>query len=142
MGCARSNIAFTRTCYGRVETTPDLPMIPWIELDRTALPLGGELRLMRRGHEFVIKVGVAELMTSRLSASEEALATLAAAKLGDRKNPRVLIGGLGMGFTLRAALSVFGAGAQIVVAELVPAVVRWARGPMAELFGASLDQPG
>ena len=117
-------------------------MIPWIELDRTALPLGGELRLMRRGHEFVIKVGVAELMTSRLSASEEALATLAAARLGDRKKPRVLIGGLGMGFTLRAALSAFGARAQIVVAELVPAVVRWARGPMAELFAGSLDVPG
>ncbi|MGO9422505.1 spermidine synthase [Roseiarcus sp.] len=117
-------------------------MIPWIELDRAALPLGGELRLMRRGQEFSIKVGVAELMTSRLCASEEALATLAAEKLGGRKKPKILIGGLGMGFTLRAAQSAFGAGAQIVVAELVPAVVRWARGPMAELFGASLDQPG
>ncbi len=114
-------------------------MIPWIELDRTALPQGGELRLMRRGHEFSIKLGVAELMTSRLYASEEALATLAAEKLKGRTNPRVLIGGLGMGFTLRAALSAFGAEAEIVVAELVPAVVRWARGPMAELFGGSLD---
>ena len=53
-------------------------MIPWIELDRALLPLGGELRLLRRGHEFSIKLGVAELMTSRLPASEEALATLAA----------------------------------------------------------------
>jgi spermidine synthase len=114
-------------------------MIPWIELDRTALPQGGELRLMRRGHEFSIKLGVAELMTSRLYASEEALATLAAEKLKGRPKPRVLIGGLGMGFTLRAALSAFGPKAEIVVAELVPAVVRWARGPMAELFGGSLD---
>ncbi|MFY9968170.1 MAG: spermidine synthase [Roseiarcus sp.] len=114
-------------------------MIPWIELDRAALPHGGELRLMRRGHEFSIKLGVAELMTSRLFASEEALATLAAEKLRGRTKPRVLIGGLGMGFTLRAALSAFGAHAEIVVAELVPAVVRWARGPMAELFGGSLD---
>ena len=114
-------------------------MIPWIELDRTALPQGGELRLMRRGHEFSIKLGVAELMTSRLFASEEALATLAAEKLKDRTKPRVLIGGLGMGFTLRAALGAFGANAEIIVAELVPAVVRWARGPMAELFGGSLD---
>ena len=114
-------------------------MIPWIELDRAALPLGGELRLMRRGHEFSIKLGVAELMTSRLHASEAALATLAAEKLSRRTKPRVLIGGLGMGFTLRAALSAFGAEARIVVAELVPAVVRWARGPMADLFGGSLD---
>ena len=114
-------------------------MIPWIELDRAPLPLGGELRLMRRGHEFVIKVGVAELMTSRLNASETALATLAAEALGGRTKPRILIGGLGMGFTLRAALDAFGPGAEIVVAELVPAVVRWARGPMAELFGGSLD---
>ncbi len=117
-------------------------MIPWIELDRVALPLGGELRLMRRGHEFVIKVGVAELMTSRLCASEEALATLAAEKLAGRTRPRVLIGGLGMGFTLRAAERAFGAEAEIVVAELVPAVVRWARGPMAELFDGCLDRKG
>jgi spermidine synthase len=114
-------------------------MIPWIELDRTALPQGGELRLLRRGHEFSIKLGVAELMTSRLFASEEALATLAAERLKGRTKPRVLIGGLGMGFTLRAALSAFGPNAEIVVAELVPAVVRWAREPMAELFGGSLD---
>jgi len=114
-------------------------MIPWIELDRTTLPQGGDLRLMRRGHEFSIKLGVAELMTSRLFASEEALATLAAERLKDRAKPRILIGGLGMGFTLRAALAAFGAEARIVVAELVPAVVRWARGPMAELFAGRLD---
>ena len=96
---------------------------------------------MRRGHEFSIKLGVAELMTSRLFASEEALATLAAEKLKDRPKPRVLIGGLGMGFTLRAALGAFGVEARIVVAELIPAVVRWARGPMAELFGGCLDDP-
>ena len=114
-------------------------MIPWIELDRTTLPQGGDLRLMRRGHEFSIKLGVAELMTSRLFASEEALATLAAERLKDRAKPRILIGGLGMGFTLRAALTAFGTEARIVVAELVPAVVRWARGPMAELFAGRLD---
>jgi spermidine synthase len=114
-------------------------MIPWAELDCISLPQGGELRLMRRGHEFSIKLGVAELMTSRLFASEAALATLAAEKLTDRPKPRVLIGGLGMGFTLRAALCGFGAEARIVVAELIPAVVRWARGPLAELFGGCLD---
>ena len=117
-------------------------MIPWVELDRADLPSGGVLRLMRRGHEFSIKLGVAELMTSRLFGSEEALATLAAEKLAGRAKPRVLIGGLGMGFTLRAAQAAFGAHAEIVVAELVPAVVRWARGPLAELFAGSLDKPG
>ena len=116
-------------------------MIPWVELDSTPLPRGGVLRLMRRGQEFSIKLGVAELMTSRQFGSEEALATLSAAKLAGRASPRVLIGGLGMGFTLRAALLAFGADAEIVVAELVPAVVDWARGPMAELFGACLDDP-
>ena len=114
-------------------------MIPWEELDSVSLPQGGQLRLMRRGQEFSIKLGVAELMTSRLFASEAALATLAAKTLAGRARPRVLIGGLGMGFTLRAALSAFGAEALIVVAELVPAVVRWARGPMAELFAGCLD---
>ena len=116
-------------------------MLPWIELDRTDLPKGGVLRLMRRGNEFAIKIGVAELMTSRLFGSEEALATLAAAKLKGRSSPRILIGGLGMGFTLRAALGAFGGGARIIVAELVPAVVGWGRGPMAELFAGCLDDP-
>ncbi|MDE3177702.1 MAG: hypothetical protein KGM15_16495 [Pseudomonadota bacterium] len=114
-------------------------MIPWVELDSTILPRGGVLRLMRRGQEFSIKLGVAELMTSRQFGSEEALATLTAEKLGERAAPRVLIGGLGMGFTLRAALKAFGPDTRIEVAELVPAVIAWARGPMAELFGACLD---
>ena len=114
-------------------------MIPWEELDRTDLPRGGVLRLMRRGQEFSIKLGVSELMTSRQSGSEAALATLSAQKLGGRARPRVLIGGLGMGFTLRAALETLGADAEIVVAELVPAVVAWARGPLAQLFGGCLD---
>ena len=116
-------------------------MIPWIELERAPAPDGGVLRLMRRGQEFSIKLGVSELMTSRLFASEEALATLAAEKLKQRAKPRILIGGLGMGFTLRAALAAFGAEAKIVVAELVPTVVNWARGPLAELFAGSLDDP-
>jgi spermidine synthase len=116
-------------------------MIPWKELDRTTLTQGGVMRLMRRDHEFSIKIGAAALMTSRQFGSEEALATLAAERLRDRLKPRVLIGGLGMGFTLRAALCSFGAEARIVAAELVPAVVDWARGPMAELFGDCLDDP-
>ena len=96
---------------------------------------------MRRGKEFSIKLGTNELMNSRLSGSEAALATLAAKKIEKVAEPHLLIGGLGMGFTLRAALAVLGSKAQIVVAELVPAVVAWARGPMAEIFGDSLNDP-
>ena len=116
-------------------------MIPWVELGRTRLPDGGELKLARRGDEFSIRLAGAELMNSRLSGSEEALATLACAKLSGRAGPRVLIGGLGMGFTLRAALPLLPADAEIVVAELLPAVADWARGPMAPLFGDCLDDP-
>jgi spermidine synthase len=116
-------------------------MIPWQHLDVAKVPGGEELRLKRRGAEFSISLGRIELMNSRLSGSEEALATLAASKLGPRKASRVLIGGLGMGFTLRAALGAFGADASIVVAELVPAVVDWGRGAMAELFAGCLDDP-
>jgi spermidine synthase len=86
-------------------------------------------------------LGQNELMNSRLSGSEEALATIACERIRDRKVPRVLIGGLGMGFTLRAALAALGPVARIVVAELVPAVVAWARGPMAEVFSDSLTDP-
>ncbi|MGL4239858.1 MAG: spermidine synthase [Beijerinckiaceae bacterium] len=116
-------------------------MIPWQHLDITTIPGGGELRLKRRGAEFSISLGQIELMNSRLSGSEEALATLTAEKLGARRSPQVLVGGLGMGFTLRAALGCFDADARIVVAELVPSVVAWARGPMAELFAGSMDDP-
>lgn len=117
-------------------------MIPWVKIDTARIPgTSDELRLMRRGKEFSIKLGTNELMNSRLSGSEVALATLAAKAIEKVARPRVLIGGLGMGFTLRAALGALGSRAQIVVAELVPAVVGWARGPMAELFGDSLDDP-
>jgi spermidine synthase len=117
-------------------------MIPWIQLDTGKIPGdGGELRLARRGAEFSIRLGTIELMNSRLSGSEEALATIVCGRLGPRSRPRILIGGLGMGFTLRAAQAVLPVGARIVVAELVPSVVAWARGPMAELFGDSLADP-
>ena len=94
---------------------------------------------MQRGTEFSIMSGSNELMNSRLCGSEEALATLAADRIGGRPKARILIGGLGMGFTLRAALAAFGADAEIVVAELVPQVVAWARGPMAHIFAGCLD---
>jgi spermidine synthase len=117
-------------------------MIPWVKIDTARIPgSDGELRLMRRGAEFSIKLGANELMNSRLSGSEAALATLAARKIEAVETPHVLIGGLGMGFTLRAALAVLGADARVVVAELVPEVVAWARGPMAGIFAGSLDDP-
>jgi len=117
-------------------------MIPWTLVDTARIPGGaGELRLMRRGGEFSIMLGANELMNSRMGGSEEALATLACARLADRAAARVLIGGLGMGFTLRAALAALGPNAKIEVAELVPAVIAWARGPMAEVFGESLRDP-
>lgn len=113
-------------------------MIPWEKLDTAKIPGSDEeLRLMRRGKEFSIKLGTNELMNNRLSGSEAALATLAAKQIETVAKPVILIGGLGMGFTLRAAL--LGSKAKIVVAELVPAVVAWAQGPMAEVFGGSLD---
>jgi spermidine synthase len=115
-------------------------MIPRELVATAAVPGGGELRLVRRGEEYSIMLGANELMNSRLSGSEEALAALACAKLAAVDRPRILIGGLGMGFTLRAALAQLGA-AEIVVAELVPAVVEWARGAMAHIFAGSLDDP-
>ena len=116
-------------------------MIPWVQLDSAPLPEGGELRLKQRGTEFSIMLGTNELMNSRLSGSEEALASLACERIRGTLSPKMLIGGLGMGFTLRAALAALGPDAKITVAELVPAVVGWARGPMAAVFGACLDDP-
>ncbi len=116
-------------------------MLPWIKLDETTVPGGGVLKLMQRGTEYSIMSGTTELMNSRLSGSEEQLATLSAARLVNRPAPRVLVGGLGMGFTLRAALGSFRPDAELVVAELVPAVVAWARGPLASIHGTSLDDP-
>ncbi len=116
-------------------------MIPWVHLDSAEMPGGGELRLIRRGAEFSIMLGRIELMNSRRSGSEEALAVLSCERIGDRPRPRMLVGGLGMGFTLRAALAALGGDARITVAELVPSVVAWARGPMAEVFGDCLDDP-
>ncbi len=117
-------------------------MIPWVQLGSAEMPGGGgELRLKQRGTEFSIMLGPIELMNNRRSGSEEALAELACARLHGHAAPSMLIGGLGMGFTLRAALAGLGPDATVTVAELVPAVVTWARGPMAEVFGDCLDDP-
>jgi spermidine synthase len=110
-------------------------------IDTAHIPGGGELRLMRRGSDYSIMLDRNDLMNSRLSGSEEALATMACARIASHAAPVLLIGGLGMGFTLRAALRTLGSDARVVVSELVPAIVEWARGPMAHLHGATLDDP-
>jgi spermidine synthase len=117
-------------------------VIPWVQLDTASVP--GEpdpLRLMQRGDEFSIRIGTAELMNNRRSGSEEALARLTCARLKARPGASILIGGLGMGFTLRAALDGLGPDARVVVAEIMPAVAAWARGPLAHVFAGSLDDP-
>lgn len=117
-------------------------MIPWLQIDSVQIPgEAASLRLMQRGAEFSIMLGQNELMNSRLSGSEEALATIVCDKIQSAPQPHLLIGGLGMGFTLRAALARLDAKAKITVAELLPAVVVWARGPLAHIFGNSLTDP-
>jgi spermidine synthase len=113
-----------------------------LELLATArAPEGEELRLMRRGGDFMIVLDRNELMNSRMSGSEEALATMTAERLRGRAAQHWLIGGYGMGFTLRAALGVLGPDAKVTVAELVPEIIAWARGPMAALANGCLDDP-
>lgn len=117
-------------------------MIPRVLIDTAQVPGDNvELRLVQRGDDFMIVLDRNELMSSRMSASEEALADLGCAHLSGRKGARVLIGGLGMGFTLRRALKILPADAEVVVAELVPKIVEWARGPLAHIFDGCLDDP-
>ena len=116
-------------------------MIPR-ELIGTALVPGGcELRLFRRGGDYMIVADRNELMSSRMSGSEEALALMTCERLGKGPAPHLLIGGYGMGFTLRAALARLGLKARMTVAELVPEIIDWARGPMAALTAGCLDDP-
>jgi spermidine synthase len=116
-------------------------MTPWVLLDSAQVPgHGGELRLYRRGDEFSIMVaGRGELMNSRVHGSEDALAALTCARLAEDAQPKILIGGLGMGFTLAAALTHVGARAELLVAELVPAVLAWNTGPLGECAGNPLS---
>jgi len=114
---------------------------PWTTLDRVETDEGA-LELRRRGDdEYLITVAGRVLMASAAHRSEAVLAEAACARLTDRSRPRVLIGGLGMGFTLRAALDALPAGARVTVAELNPVVVRWCEGPLAELTGQALGDP-
>ncbi len=115
-------------------------MVPWKILDRAQVPGDGEeIKLLQRGEEFSIKVGHEELMNSRVHGSEDAMAELSCNKISEIKNPRILIGGLGMGFTLRAALNNLGHGAKVIVAELVPSVVKWNRKYLGDLNRRPLD---
>ena len=113
------------------------------ELLGTAIVPGGdeELRLFRRGGDFMIVLDRNELMNSRMSGSEEALAEMTIERLRGRPAPHLLIGGYGMGFTLRAALAALGRDARVTVAELVPEIIDWARGAMAGLTAGCLDDP-
>ena len=115
-------------------------MIPWEFLGSANVPNSRcELSLHRRGDEYSIRVDGDELMNSRVHGSEEALAKIACGRIAERSRSRVLIGGLGMGYTLAAALRHLGADSEVVVAELAPIVVKWNRGPLAKLAGSVLD---
>ena len=115
-------------------------LIPREHIGTAFVPEGEELRLFRHGRDFIISLRHNDLMSTRMSGSEESLATLTIARLGKR-NPHMRVGGYGMGFTLRAALAGMDADARVVVAELVPEIIDWALGPMAELTAGCLDDP-
>jgi len=111
-------------------------------LDSAPLPGGGEMRLFQDGAHYSIKVATAgDLMSTRTHGSEDALGELGCLSLAQRPQTRVLIGGLGMGFTLAAALRCLDTTAEVVVAELVPAVVAWNRGPLGAHAGFPLQDP-
>jgi spermidine synthase len=115
-------------------------MRPWQTLDCVATP-AGELALRQRGpRDFLIAIEGRVLMTSAAHRSEQALACMSCEPIARRAQPRLLIGGLGMAYTLRAALDALPEKAQVVVAEIEPAVVRWCEGPLAALTdGATAD---
>ena len=115
-------------------------MNPWELLGRGQTPGGGaDLVLYQRDSEFSLRADNRELMNSRVHGSEEAMARLGCQNLAKHPGARVLIGGLGMGYSVRTALDILGEDARVVVAELVPAVVEWNRGALAGLAGRPLD---
>lgn len=119
-----------------------MPTKPWRLIDRAQVPNQPEvMELVQRDQEFVLRVGGRELMSSREHGSEDALADLACDRVGASPRARILIGGLGMGFTLAATLRRVGPDARVVVAEFVSAVVGWNRGVLAALAGSPLEDP-
>jgi spermidine synthase len=116
-------------------------MKPREHIGTAIVPGGDDLRLFRHAGDHMIMLGGNELMSSRMRGSEEALATMTCARLDGRAAPHLLIGGYGMGFTLRAALAAIGPEARATVVEIVPEIIAWARGPMAALTNGCLDDP-
>ena len=117
-------------------------MIPWEEIDRAEVPEHeGEVILLKRGTEFSIRTAGTELMNSRLYGSEDALAELTCSRIKRKSGLRILIGGLGMGYTLATALEQSEPDTLITVSELIPAVVRWNREQLGHLAGMPLDDP-
>lgn len=116
-------------------------MLPREVLGESVTPDGAPLTLTREGVALVVRVDNVPLMSSRVHGSEEALAELGCKELRVKSGARVLVGGLGMGFTLRAVLDLLGADAEVVVAELLPILVEWNRGPLGPLARAPLDDP-
>ena len=115
-------------------------MLPRETIATAQIPRGDTLTLVSHGRDYIIMLGRDELMGTRMQFSEEQLAQLTLEQI-DKSNPRILIGGYGMGFTFRAALADAPAGAQIVVAEVVPEILDWAKGPLAHLTGECLEDP-
>jgi spermidine synthase len=115
-------------------------VIPNVVVERADVP-GGELVLYRRGDEWSIRVRRVELMNSRNHISEDELGRMTCARLAGRATPRLLVGGLGLGYTLRATLDALGADARVDVVEIVPAIVRWNRTLFGALAGHPLDDP-
>src|SRR3954453_2615967 len=113
----------------------------WELLGQSSAPDGTEMRLMRRQDEYIILANGKPLMSSRLHGSEQALATLGCSRARALEQPRVLVGGLGMGFTLRAVLDVLPSDALVTVAELVPAVIEWNQATLGALAGYPLRDP-
>jgi len=114
---------------------------PWEIIGRAQTRDGVELTLARHPTEYVIRADNQTLMSSRVHGSEDALARLGCARARSLARPSVLVGGLGMGFTLRATLDLLPPRAEIVVAELVPAVIEWNRGPLGPLASHPLGDP-
>ena len=114
-------------------------MIPRELIGTAQIPGGEDLQLFRHGGDFMIVLERNELMSTRMRWSEEALATLSCERIADTPKPHLLIGGYGMGFTLRAALNTLSKDAIVTVAELVPEIIAWARGPMIEVAAGCLD---
>jgi spermidine synthase len=139
--------ALCRFCGEHVSTKPPLDahhqssVKPWEVLGRTRTPDGTELTLIHHPSEYSILANGQSLMSSRRHSSEDALAVLGCDGARTLARPRVLIGGLGMGFTLRAALDILPPTARIVVAELIPAVLAWNHGPLGALAKHPLDDP-